>query len=155
MYIDPNTRQKDNLSTAWSFTLVGGIGIVFLVLFDLGIIPLPVADVQKIILSVVMGILFVLFFIIGVHSFLSAGKIEKTADKELSLDKEITEWFLKEYTDIIRDFSSEEMDASEPESLYYPRYDKICELILNKYPNISEEFKDHLADQLYSAIFPD
>ena len=98
MYIDPDTKLEDNRSTAVSFTIVGGVGLILLVLVDLGIIPLPLADFQKILMSVVMGILFVIFFIVGLYSFLSMKKLKSAAQSELSLDKEITDWFLQEYT---------------------------------------------------------
>lgn len=155
MYIDPDTKLEDNRSTAVSFTIVGGVGLILLVLVDLGIIPLPLADFQKILMSVVMGILFVIFFIVGLHSFLAMKKLKSAAQSELSLDKEITDWFLQEYTGFMQEYTSEDMDSDEPEALYYPRYDKICALISEKYPSLSDEFKDHLAENLYTTIFPE
>jgi hypothetical protein len=153
MYIDPDSRVEDNRSTAWSFTLVSIIGIVLLVLLDMDVLPVTVADFQKIILSVVMGILFLIFLGIGIFSFLSIKKLKASAERENSLDREILEWFLKEYTGFMKNYSVEEEDG--PEELYYPRYQKMSELILAQYPGISEEFKDHIIEELYSSLFPD
>lgn len=155
MYIDPKTKVEDNRSTAWSFSLVGGLGIICLILFQLDILPFQVADYQKIIITVVMGILFLVFLYIGISSFLSMKKIQESADLETSLDKEIMDWFLETYEDAMKSFKTEDMDLESPETLYYPRYDKISELILEKYPSISEEFKDHIVEQLYASIFPE
>jgi hypothetical protein len=157
MYIDPETRVDDNRSTAWSFTLVSILGIILLILLDLDILPVSIADFQKIILSVVMGILFLIFLGIGIHSFLTMKQLRTFASKETSLDKEITEWFLKEYAEYMRGYSAEDcvnedMDAEE---LYYPRYNRMSELILAEYPAISEEFKDHIIEELYSDLFPE
>lgn len=154
MYIDPNTKEKDNLSTAWSFTTVGVIGILCLILLNVGVIPFPVAASQRIIMTVVMGILFFIFLGVGISSFLSAGKLKEAAKTETALEKEIIDWVLKEHTDTIRGIVGEEK-PDETEENYYPRYELICELIHDNYPTISEEFKDHLAEQIYSSIFPD
>lgn len=184
MYIDPEARLEDNRSTAWSFTLVSAAGIILLILLDLGILPVAVADFQKVILTVVMGILFLIFLVIGIQSFLSMNKLKDMARKESSLDKEITEWFLKEYdamaiqNALIMDEPADELEAyitpdakdaksdesgisedgeapEEPEALYYPRYRKMSALILAKYPGISEEFKDHIIEELYTRLFAD
>jgi hypothetical protein len=157
MYIDPEARVDDNRSTAWSFTLVSILGIILLILLDLDILPVSIADFQKIILSVVMGILFLIFLCIGIHSFLTMKQLRSFASKETSLDKEITEWFLKEYTEYMREYSVEasEDETMDAEELYYPRSNRMSELILAEYPGISEEFKDHIIEELYCDLFPE
>jgi hypothetical protein len=79
------------------------------------------------------------------------------ASKETSLDKEITEWFLKEYTEYMRGYSAEAFkdETLDAEELYYPRSNRMSELILAEYPGISEEFKDHIIEELYSDLFPE
>jgi hypothetical protein len=163
--MDPDARLEDNRSTAWSFTLVSVIGIILLVLLDLDVLPVTVADFQKIILSVVMGILFLIFFCVGIHSFLSMKQLKASAQQENSLEKEITEWFLREYADLMKNTPAEEPDgeecdaeseeSDEPEALYYPRTQKMSGLIQAQYPGISDEFRDHIIEELYTTLFPE
>lgn len=155
MYVDPNVKAEDNRSTAWSFTIVGGIGFIFLILLELDILPIHIYGSQKILIEVVMGIMFLTFFSIGIRSFLSVKKLNAQAQNETSLEKEITDWFLENYTEYMISYTDEDMDESNPETYFYPRNDKICELIHNQYPSISDEFKEHIAEQLYITIFPD
>jgi hypothetical protein len=155
MYMNPDAKVEDNRSTAWSFTIVSVLGIVVLVLLDLDRLPFVVAVEQKVVLSAVMGCLFLIFLVIGIRSFLSIRQLEAAAQEENSLEKEITEWFLKEHAADMRDFSTEAVNPESPEELYYPRYERMSELILAQYPGISEDFKDHVIEELYAAVFPE
>jgi hypothetical protein len=96
-----------------------------------------------------------IFLIIGIRSFISLRKLSDAAKAENSLDAEIKEWFLGEYTESMKNFSAEETQDDTDEELYYPRYRRMSELILAKYPGISEDFLDHVIEELYSELFPE
>jgi hypothetical protein len=148
MYVNPDTKVEDYRSTAWSFTIVGAAGLVF----NFGILPIAFSGIQNVMMTIVAGIIFLIFLIIGIRSFLSLRKLSDAAKAENSLDAEIKEWFLGEYTESMKDFSAED---ETDEEIYYPRYRKMSELILAKYPGISEDFLDHVIEELYSELFPE
>jgi hypothetical protein len=152
MYVNPDTKVEDYRSTAWSFTIVGAAGLVLVVLLNLGVLPFEFPADRNVMMSIVMGIMFLILLLIGIGSFLSLRKLTAAAKTENSLDAEIKEWFLGEYTESMKNFSAED---ETDEELYYPRYRRMSELILAKYPGISEDFLDHVIEELYSELFPE
>jgi hypothetical protein len=151
MYVNPDTKVEDYRSTAWSFTIVGAVGLVF----NFGILPIAFSGVRNVMMTIVTGIIFLIFLIIGIRSFLSLRKLSAAAKTENSLEAEIREWFLGEHTESMKNFSAEETPDDTDEELYYPRYRKMSELILAKYPGLSEDFLDHVIEELYSELFPE
>jgi hypothetical protein len=151
MYVNPDTKVEDYRSTAWSFTIVGAVGLVF----NFGILPIAFSGLRNVMMTIVTGIIFLIFLIIGIRSFLSLRKLSAAAKTENSLEAEIREWFLGEHTESMKNFSAEETPDDTDEELYYPRYRKMSELILAKYPGLSEDFLDHVIEELYSELFPE
>jgi hypothetical protein len=151
MYVNPDTKVEDYRSTAWSFTIVGAVGLVF----NFGILPIAFSGVRNVMMTIVTGIIFLIFLIIGIRSFLSLRKLSAAAKSENSLEAEIKEWFLGEYTESMKNFSAEETQDDTDEEIYYPRYRRMSELILAKYPGLSEDFLDHVIEELYSELFPE
>jgi hypothetical protein len=155
MYVNPDTKVEDYRSTAWSFTIVGAAGIVLVVLLNLGLLPFQLPADRSVMMSIVMGIMFLILLLIGIGSFLSLKRLSAAAKSENSLEAEIKEWFLGEYTESMKNFSAEETQDDTDEELYYPRYRRMSELILAKYPGLSEDFLDHVIEELYSELFPE
>ena len=150
-YVSKKTRSEDIKSTAYTFTSVGLIGILLLILFATGILPLYVAGYMKIMICVVMGGLFIAFLIIGLRSFQQIKSFSKDADEEEQLLSDVLEWFRTSYTkaDIDADLSTDEPE----ETLYFARYETMQTMILTKYPDIEESLLDHMIEQLYGELF--
>ena len=65
-------------TTGQCFTGVGAIGLIAIVLLDTGVIKLAALDsVNKLMVSIVMGLVFLIFFIIGIKSFMELRDISK------------------------------------------------------------------------------
>lgn len=158
IYVDQNTRLEDMKSTAWSFSIVGIAGILLLILLWMGVLPLQIVQDTKIILTVVMGILFAFFLFVGIHAFASLNKLRMSASNEKNTYDAIISWFMDSYAEALRnkDFAgTESTDVNSSELLYFPRYQEISTIITSKYPNLSEEFLDHIVEDLYAKIFPE
>ena len=153
MYKDAKSRVEDVKSTAWSFAVVGVLGLVFLILLDLDVLPFHLMTHMKILMSVVMGLVFSIFLVIGIVSFFSLKKVAQNADSPANREKEIMEWFLQNYAEALRNYRTADMDPSEPESLYYPRYEKMCELIREQFGPLPSDFREHIVEALYEQIF--
>ena len=78
IYVDEQKRYEDTKATGQCFTAVGAIGLIAIVLLDTGVIKLAALDsVNKLMVSIVMGLVFLIFFIIGIKSFMELKDISK------------------------------------------------------------------------------
>jgi len=147
-------RAEDNRSSAVTLLFVGGIGMIILILFATGIIPNPFTFKSMLMTYLVMGILFLVFIIMGFVSLKTSKILSKTAEKESNIAKEIKDWCSK-------NISAEEIDKaiiSEDEELteelkYFKRTEKLKEIIHNQFINLEEDFVEHLIDDNYDSIF--
>lgn len=150
-YVSKKAKTEDIKSTAYTFTLVGIAGIIVVILFAIGVLPLHTAGYMKVIISIVMGALFVIFLGIGIRSFQQIKTVTEEAATEENLLSEATEWFR---TNFDRTAIDEGLDTTEAEeTLYFSRYQKMHALILAQYPDMEESLLDHIIDTLYSEIF--
>ena len=80
-YVKNNDRASDYKSTGLLLTIFGGIGILFVLLTVIGIVPEFLGNPY---LSYgVLFAVFVLFFVMGIISIRSAGIFEKKAKSDL------------------------------------------------------------------------
>ena len=146
-YVSQRTRAEDMKSTAYTFTL--------LVLFAAGILPFHPAIYSKIMICLVMGAMFSVFLLVGIHSFRQIKKITQAADEEEALYDEIMKWFPASHTaaeiDAARDPVSAE--GSGEEMIYFARYEVLSRLITERYPSLEESFLDHVIETLYAELF--
>lgn len=150
-YVSKKAKTEDIKSTAYTFTLVGIAGIVIVILFAIGVLPLHTAGYMKVIISIVMGALFVIFLGIGIRSFQQIKTVTEEAGTEENLLSETTEWFRTNFDKTAID---EGLDTTEAEeTLYFARYEKMHALILSQYSDIEESLLDHIIEILYSEIF--
>ncbi len=153
MYINNKDKYEDIKSTGWTFTVVGGIGLIAVVLMDLGVFSFQMQSHLKIIFTVVMGGLFLFFLFIGIKSFLSLKRVREEAGKQEDTENEVIAWFLSNHAEQIRQYRSPDMDEGNEDSLYFPRAEKMTELISAEYKNLSADEIDHLVERLYSELF--
>ncbi len=154
IYIDEQKKYEDTKSTAWCFTGVGVAGLIAVVLLDTGIIKLEMLDsANKIMMSIVMGLVFLIFFIIGIKSFTELKGISKKAQKNSSLENEITELVLKTYKNELESLKTDGREASG--DMYYQRAELITSFITENYTDLSEDFLDHMVEKIYSEIYSD
>lgn len=151
-YVSKKAKAADLKSTAYTFTLVSIVGIIFLILFLFDVLPFETEIHMKILSSVVMGIMFLIFLIIGLRSFLEIKAVSHAADEEEQLFSEITEWFCSSFTAEDMDGDSETTEESQQ---YFSRYEAIQQAISEKYPGLDEAFLDHIIETIYSELFPD
>lgn len=150
-YVSKKLKTEDIKSTAYTFTLVGIAGIIIVILFAAGILPLHTAAYMKAIIGFVMGALFIIFLIIGIRSFQQIKTVTAEADKEETILSEALEWFRANFDQAAIDA---ELDTNEAEeTLYFTRYEKMHALFLSKYPDIDDALLDYMIEILYSEIF--
>ena len=156
IYVDEQKRYDDTKATGQCFTGVGAIGLIAIVLLDTGVIKLAALDsVNKLMVSIVMGLVF-LIFIIGMKSFMELKDISKKIDRNNSLEEEIMEYVTVTHRDELMTLASsgEKGDACSGD-LYYKRAELITSVITEKYSLLEESFLDHMVEEIYSKIYSD
>ena len=143
IYINEKERYNDVKSTGYSFTIISIIGFILLILMWTNTLPINIDITNKIMTSVVMGILFTIFLIIGIKSFLSLKKIQESADNQEKINSNIITWFF-DNIDAAFDTASEEN--------YFETYNTISEILTSQFPTLREEELDYIAEAIISKI---
>ena len=143
IYINEKERYNDVKSTGYSFTIISVIGFILLILMWTNTLPINIDITNKIMTSVVMGILFTIFLIIGIKSFLSLKKIQESADKQEKTNSNIITWFF-DNIDAAFDTASEEN--------YFETYNTISEILTSQFPTLREEELDYITEAIISKI---
>lgn len=155
VYQNYEEKAADNKSSAYTLLGVGAVGVLVILLHFLGVIRLPLYGSSKFIVLGVIGAMFLFFIVMGVVSMKNAGKYAKKAESEKELTKELEKWFVEYVTaEKIDDglFSEEEADFSE-EQKYFKRFDKMKELLSERFLNLNEGYMDRFLDKHYQDIF--
>ena len=143
IYINEKERYNDVKSTGYSFTIISVIGFILLILMWTNTLPINIDITNKIMTSVVMGILFTIFLIIGIKSFLSLKKIQESADNQEKTNSNIITWFF-DNIDVAFDTASEEN--------YFETYNTISEILTSQFPTLREEELDYITEAIISKI---
>lgn len=150
-YVSKKAKKEDMKSTAYTFTFVGALGFVILILFELNVLPFSVAAHMKLMLGVVLGAMFLIFFIIGLRYFKLFKDMGNADVEEQEQFKAITTWFTTQYSS---DSIDKEISSELPEEqLYFSRYEFMSKAILIEYPDLEEAFLDHIIESLYTEMF--
>ena len=130
VYVSKESKKEETKSTAYSF---------------------HVADYMKIMLCIVMGVMLLIFFVIGIVSLRQLKTLGTQAEKENDLSSEIISWFTSTYSakDIDESMDEEVFD----QDLYFKRYEIMTRFLSKQYPDLEETFLDHLVEELYGNLF--
>lgn len=155
VYQDSAQLSKENKSSAYILLTLGILGVIALVLIFFDVIPLYSGMTSKIITSVVMGTLFVVFIIMGIASMKNAKKLDEMAVSESNLSKEIMNFCEQNLSSesIDNDLQDEEWDSLEDEIKYFKRIEHIRELITKQFMNLEEDYVDFMCDEIYIKLY--
>lgn len=152
VYVNNEEKAEENRTSAYTFLIVGGVGLIVIVLFFLGIIDIKMSLTNRYMISGVMGVLFLLFIVMGIISMKNFRTFKRKAYKENNLTVEIKKWcmenFSKEEIDEILAFSDEREEVQ-----YFQRYDHMKNAIKNQFMNLNEGYLDRLVEEIYPEIF--
>ena len=151
-YRNSAEQAKENRASAFSLLFVGGAGFVFILLFFLDVSDLHMTLLSKYMVSGVMGVLVILFIVMGIISLRNSKILKKKAYKENNLTQEIKRWcmdrFRKEEIDAIL-----EIDKQQEELQYFARAKYMKEAIQKQFMNLEEGYLDRLIEEVYAEIF--
>ena len=152
-YVSSKEKYKDNINSAFSLLFVGIIGLVFIILLNLKIIPLNIPKTTLLLATIVLGSVFVIFIIMGIKSYLDGKKyqsnISAEEDSQLDIALFITEHLSKENNDN----QIENIDELTEEELYIVRTEYIADIIHKNFEDADEELVESIIDDIYDKIF--
>lgn len=145
-------KAEEFKSSAYVLTFVGIIGVITLFLIRVRIIPIQFGN--ELMIDIVMGGLFVVFFILGILSFQSARKYKADAIEENSLTDEINKWCNENLTkDSIQAFLQEDSQELSEELLYFQRTEQMKRMITEKFINLQDTFLETVIENYYQKIY--
>lgn len=151
-YMNNEEKAEDSRTSAYALLGVGSVGFVIVVLFFLDIIEMNMSLTGKYMITGVMGVLFVLFIVMGMVSLKNSRILTKKAYKENNLTVEIKKWCIT-YMD--KDFMDRELGLSDQqeELKYFQRIDHMKRMISKQFMNLDEAYLDRLIEEVYPEIF--
>lgn len=155
IYRGSKEMAGENKSSAYILLPVGILGIIALVLIWFDVIPLYTGTTSKIITSIVMGSLFVVFIVMGILSLKNAKKLDIEAAKEGDLSKEIMHYFSENFSAKLVDerIKDDQWDELPEEERYFKRIECIKECIINQFMNLDENYIDYMCDEIYTKFY--
>ena len=152
VYEDASQKAESFRSGAWVLILVGAAGLVLLALILAGILPLRLTGLSGALSGLVMGALFLVFFISGLSSLKTSRRLEEKAREESDLRRELLRWCRENLSAETVDESIRDLPASEEER-YFKRTERIGGLIAQNFLNLEEGWLEGLVDEIYTELF--
>ncbi len=146
-YTSAREKQSENRSSAWTFLIVGGIGLVVITLALLGVVKLPLNTFSL----AVMEVIFVIFLIIAALSFRKAMKLMDDIAREDTLDEKVQTWMRE---NLAREELLADVDADTTEELqYFMVSEEIRRRLMLQFPEIEDAYADELTENYYNELF--
>lgn len=151
-YEDTSKRATEYKTGAYTLLFVGLLGIIVLVLMNVGVFPIALAGISRVLITGVMGALFVIFIVLGIGSMKTCKNLEKQTEDENETKKDIENW-AKDYLTaddidsrlVLKDLSDEEK--------YFVRTELMKQKMTEYKPDLKEEFVDYLVEKFYSKLY--
>ena len=152
VYMNSKERAEDNRSSAWTLLIIGGLGMVFMILGMLDMLPIHVGNPYM--FYGVMSAIFILFIVMGFVSMKNARFFEKNAESEDSLKDTLLKWCYENLTVEAIDQYIDFYENIPEEEIYLRRSVIMKHLINQQFMNLDQGFVDELIDnELYDKIF--
>ena len=153
-YVEMETKYEDMKSTAYSFILVGAAGIILMLFMFVGIIPLQFAAYMKSIMGIVIGILFLIFLVIGIRSYMQLGSLKSQVKKEAEERETAKTWFFENFQANTIDESLGLIPEEQLQQKYFKRSGFMKQKLSQQFPSYTDAFLDYLTEQFYEELFP-
>lgn len=154
LYINNEEKAEENKSSAYTLLLVGIVGLAVDIAFFAGMIPNKMSASGKYMICGVMGVMFILFIVMGLLSFRNSRIFRERAYSENNLTAAIKKWVIENVDKKAIDEKLMFTDESE-EVRYFGRIKEIKNMIGKQYMNLDSAYTDRLIEEIYPEIFED
>lgn len=151
VYQNYEVKAAENKSSAYSFLIVGVLGVIVVILSWLGKLPFYIGGEGNWFSHGVILAIFVIFIAVGIISAKSVGKYKELASKEADNQSELEKYLEEEFTYEVLS----EMDAETEEEAYFKRMNYMRTQVSEKYADagLDASFIESLLDEHYDKIF--
>ena len=153
-YRNKSEQAAENKSSAWTLLIVGGVGLVGLALLLTGVLPLQLRGANRYMIGGIMGVMFVIFIVMGFVSLKNSKLYAKEADSEDSLKSTMEKW-CRENLDGAKIDASLQLSTMSDTEWYFHRTALLKAVLNRQFVNLDQEFLDHFVDDMYDTIFPE
>lgn len=151
-YVNNEEKAEDNKTSAYTLLTIGSLGLIVIILIFMDVIPIYMSVTNKYIVTGVMGVLFLLFIVMGGVSLKNSRILFKKASKENNLTTEIKKWCVNNLQ--MQEIDQELELIDQPEELkYFQRTAYMRSAINKQFMNLDEAYLDRLLDEVYPEIF--
>ena len=152
LYENNTDKYKDNLSSAITFFICGGIGIILMILNDVGRkYPSTKDSSSFIFINIVLGVLFIGFIAIGIWSLKYSNKIKAKAEKEDQTAKDVFSWLDDNVTK--EDIEGSYSEDIQEEMKYFNRTAYVKEQLTAQFTEFSDEEAENFSEQFVEKMF--
>lgn len=155
VYQNKKAKAEDFKSSAYTLFVVGVIGIIALVLLEVGVFPFKLVAPNKYFTYAVMGTMFVIFIITGIFSFKTSKKYAEEAVTEDDLTEQIKNWVLNNLTKEKISYMAAISESIPDEVKYFKYFEIIKDCIKEKFGEQDASYLEAICEELYGIIFDD
>ncbi len=152
-YTKKSKKLEDAKSSSWLFIAFGIIGLLLILAVWLNIIPIEMELYMRVLYTVVLGVLFVVFIVIGIYYTRRIKTLRRESNREERQTREIVQFITEKYPLDALDHMIL-ADTLSPEQLYFERYDRIAALIREHFEIQDEAYLDYLIENIYQVYSP-
>lgn len=155
LYEESGKKAEDYRTGAGTLLLVGTAGIIVLVLLNLGVLPIHLPLFTQRLTTGVMGVLFLIFVVLGISSLKSYHTLKNKAKNEETEKEQLLAWVTGNLTGSTIDAQIPEdvLQNSSKEELYFKRNDRLKEILKNQSPESTDAFIDYMIEEIYENLF--
>lgn len=153
-YQNKAEQAAENKSSAWTLLFVGGLGMVGLILLLTGVLPIRLQGSNRFMIGGIMGVMFVIFIVMGFVSLKNSKQYAKEADSENSLKSTMEKW-CKENLEGAKIDAGLQLSGVAEEEWYFRRTAFLKAVLNRQFVNLDQEFLDHFVDDIYDTVFPE
>lgn len=147
-YVSAVSRYDDYRSSGITFTVLGGLGILFAIFNFMEVFTLFGSTFSSLVLFLMFGI----FLALGIYSFVKAGTLKEGAEQEKQAVEKAKVWMEQNFTkDMMGAATTDDGDEEikTEELLYMDLLDELVGRLLTAFPDLH----DSLAEQLVEEFF--
>lgn len=151
VYQNYEDKAEDHRSSAYSFLIIGSIGLAVVILSWFELIPFSFGGSGNIFTHGILFAFFVIFIFVGIVSAKNVGKYKELATKEASDLNELEKFLAEKLTyDVLS-----EITAETEEEAYFKRMTYMREQVLEAFPEMSQNksFVEVHLDEHYDKLF--
>lgn len=150
-FVSKKEKASEYLSSGICLVIVGVLGVTFVVLAFLKVLPFIHLSGFSYVIYAIVGIIMAFMLYFGISSLLKVKSTKIQAESEEDELNTVNAFFDKE---ISAQSIDSDLDITDDENLnYFLRSEKIKTILKNQFPDLKEGYIDSLIDERYSDIF--